>query len=121
MRHHFGRVGWPSSKLGVAPSTPAQRDLLIDALQVLRNTRNSPEIKRKQVKTSEIKCVRQDRKTEIYRNYVAPGPQVDSNGMGFREGKSLPRPGILELIDHSLERADLKHLVPSGESHGISS
>ena len=47
MRHHFGRLGWPSSKLGAAPSTAEQRDLLIDALQVLRKRRKSFEMNRK--------------------------------------------------------------------------
>jgi len=74
MRYHFGIHGWPASSLGPAPKEEADQDKLIDALQ--------------------------DRKTEIYRKYVA-------------DGRSSARPGIVELIDTSLDRPDLKTAICS--------
>lgn len=47
MRHHFNTNGWPSSKLGPAPTTDEEKTKLIDALQ--------------------------DRKTRIYTSYIASG------------------------------------------------
>lgn len=35
MRFYFGENGWPKSKLGAAPETDEEKDLLIDSLQVL--------------------------------------------------------------------------------------
>eukprot|EP00435_Cladocopium_sp_Y103_P068802 s691_g32.t1 len=74
MRYHFGIHGWPTSSLGAAPKEEADQDKLINALQ--------------------------DRKTEIYRKYVA-------------DGRSSARPGIMELIDTSLDRPDLKTAICS--------
>ncbi|CAJ1343272.1 unnamed protein product [Effrenium voratum] len=74
MRHHFSLNGWPGSKLGPAPDDEAGQRRLIDALQ--------------------------DRKTEIYRDYVL-------------RGRASARPGIVELIDAALERPDLKTAICS--------
>lgn len=34
MRFYFGENGWPKSKLGAAPETDEEKELLVDSLQV---------------------------------------------------------------------------------------
>lgn len=36
MRFYFGENGWPKSKLGAAPETDEEKELLIDSLQVMK-------------------------------------------------------------------------------------
>lgn len=62
MRFYFGENGWPTSKLGASPDTDEEKDLLIDSLQ--------------------------DRKTAIYKEFVA-------------NGTAVLRPGIQRLVDET--------------------
>lgn len=62
MRFYFGENGWPASKLGPPPTSDAEKDDLVDALQ--------------------------DRKTMIYKEYIA-------------DGTAVLRPGIQRLIDEA--------------------
>ncbi|CAM9944253.1 unnamed protein product [Ectocarpus sp. 8 AP-2014] len=62
MRYYFGENGWPKSKLGAPPETDQEKDLLIDSLQ--------------------------DRKTNIYKEFVA-------------NGTAVLRPGVQRLIDET--------------------
>ncbi|CAM9902292.1 unnamed protein product [Laminaria digitata] len=62
MRYYFGENGWPASKLGGPPETDDEKTLLIDSLQ--------------------------DRKTNIYKEFVA-------------DGTAMLRPGIQRLIDET--------------------
>ncbi|CAM9472489.1 unnamed protein product [Ectocarpus sp. 12 AP-2014] len=62
MRYYFGENGWPRSKLGPPPETDQEKDLLIDSLQ--------------------------DRKTDIYKEFVA-------------DGTAVLRPGVQRLIDET--------------------
>ncbi|CAM9905890.1 unnamed protein product [Pylaiella littoralis] len=62
MRYYFGENGWPKSKLGAPPETDEEKELLIDSLQ--------------------------DRKTNIYKEFVA-------------DGTAVLRPGIQRLIDET--------------------
>lgn len=34
MRYYFGEYGWPSSKMGGPPQTDAEKENLVDSLQV---------------------------------------------------------------------------------------
>jgi len=34
MRYYFDKNGWPTSKLGAAPETDEEKELLVDSLQV---------------------------------------------------------------------------------------
>mmetsp|Transcript_43382 Transcript_43382/g.169780 ORF Transcript_43382/g.169780 Transcript_43382/m.169780 type:complete len:286 (-) Transcript_43382:3320-4177(-) len=63
MRYYFKKYGWPASKLGPSPSSPDAETLLIDQLQ--------------------------DRKTEIYQEYIAGGVA------------SL-RPGVARFMDDAI-------------------
>ena len=38
MRFYFGENGWPKSKLGAAPETDEEKELLVDSLQVQYGT-----------------------------------------------------------------------------------
>lgn len=45
MRYYFGENGWPKSKLGGAPQTDGEKELLIDSLQVRRDRNLQPALK----------------------------------------------------------------------------
>ncbi|CAM9182052.1 unnamed protein product [Scytosiphon promiscuus] len=62
MRYYFGENGWPKSKLGDPPKTEQEQELLINSLQ--------------------------DRKTIIYKDFVA-------------DGTAVLRPGVQRLIDET--------------------
>eukprot|EP00904_Undaria_pinnatifida_P009252 jgi/Undpi1/5457/HiC_scaffold_2.g00736.m1 len=77
MRYYFGENGWPQSKLGGPPQTDDEKTLLIDSLQ--------------------------DRKTNIYKEFVA-------------NGTAMLRPGIQRLIDETRAIAGGKMAICSAST-----
>ncbi|CAM9378794.1 unnamed protein product [Discosporangium mesarthrocarpum] len=77
MRYYFGANGWPSSKLGSPPGTESDQTALIDALQ--------------------------DRKTEIYKDFV-------------RGGTAALRPGVQRLIDEAAAIPEVKMSICSAST-----
>lgn len=72
MRYHFGKTGWPSSKLGPPPETQEAQEALIDKLQA--------------------------RKTEIFEDYVSAGQAEPRPGIVRLIDEALNRPDLMTAI-----------------------
>lgn len=86
MKWHFNKNGWPSSRLGAAPSSPADQDRLVDELQ--------------------------DKKTEIYKRIVTEVAQARPGVLGLID-EVLDRTDIAAGICSAATKAGFDQVVNS--------